>query len=572
MAVISYTINDVEIFVELSLIIVLATVVACIARLLKQPLIVGYIVTGIIAGPYVLNLIHSSEHIELFSKIGITILLFIVGLSLSPKIIKEVGKVSLVTGIGQVVFTSLIGFGLALLLGIDRIAALYIAIALTFSSTIIILKLLSDKGDLNKLYGRISIGFLLVQDILATLILIFVSTLTGGGNASAVSLVLMTLGKGLILGGALYAISGYILPRVSKKIASSQELLFLFSLAWGLGLATVFYLVGFSIEIGALVAGVCLSMTPFAYEIGSRMKPLRDFFIVLFFILLGSQMVLGTIPQILVPALILSVFVLIGNPIIVVILMNILGYKRKTGFMAGLAVAQISEFSLILATLGFNVGHVSQEMLSLVTLVGLITIAGSTYFILYSDKIYTKIERLLKFLEFKKSKKELAPEEEVHDVLLFGYHRVGHDFIHAFKKLDKKYLVIDFDPQSIKRLEEAQIPYKYGDAEDSEFLQELNLKSVELVVSTIPDQRTNMLLVKRIRRVNKTAIIMVISHDAKQAKDLYDAGASYVIMPHYLGAKYASQMISKFGIDRQDFKDEREKHLEHIEQRIKDLQ
>lgn len=558
-----------QIFIELTLLITLATIIGFVMKLLKQPLIVGYIIAGIFSGPYFLNVLHAKEQIELFSQIGITILLFIIGLSLNPNVVKEIGKVSLFVGIGQVVFTTIIGFLVATFLGIEKIAALYIAIALTFSSTIIILKLLSDKGDLHKLYGKIAIGFLLVQDIIASIILIVISSLaTKTVDANMYSLIGTLLIKGGVLLFVLYFASFYILPRLSKFTATSKELLFLFSMTWGFGLAALFYVLGFSIEIGALIAGVTLSLTPFSYEIGARLKPLRDFFIVLFFVLLGSQMVLTNLEQLIMPAIILSLFVLIGNPIIMVILMNLLGYKRKTGFLTGITVAQISEFSLILATLGFNLGHLSQQMLSLITIVGLVTIAGSTYFILYADNIYPYTERILKYLELRKTVKRGTNDNgETYDVLLFGYDRVGTDFIHLFKKLELSYLVIDFNPHSIKRLARAGISHRFGDAEDPEFLEELPLAKVKLVISTIPDFRINTFITKKIKTAAPKAITIVISNNVNETESLYKAGASYVIMPHYLGAQYTSQMINKLGLDASAFKEEREKHLEYLKKR-----
>lgn len=557
-----------EIFTELAIVVSVATGIAFAMRALKQPLIVGYILAGILVGPYALNVLRSTHEIELFSKIGITVLLFIVGLNLSPKVIREVGKVSLVTGLGQVIFTSAIGFLIALILGIDRVAALYVSIALTFSSTIIILKLLSDRGDLDKLYGKISIGFLLVQDIVATLILLVVSSFSQTQGASVVNIVVILLAKSLMLGIGLYIISGHVMPRVSRLAATSPELLFLFSMTWGLGLSALFHVLGFSVEIGALIAGATLSLTPFAYEIGSRLKPLRDFFIVLFFVLLGSQMVLDNVGSLLLPALVLSLFVLIGNPVIVIILMNLLGYKRKTGFMAGLTVAQISEFSLILAALGFNMGHLSKEILSLITLVGLVTIAGSTYLILYADALYPRLENFLKLLELKKQKKkERGAENEQYEFVLFGYDRVGDDFVRSFQALQKPYLVIDFNPSSIERLQKEGVPFRYGDAEDVEFLQELDFSRVRMVVSTIPDFKTNVLMVKHVIDENAHAIVIVLSHDIAHAEALYDAGATYVIMPHYLGARYGSQMIMRLGLDKQEFNEERERHLKHLAKR-----
>jgi len=552
-----------EIFVELSVIIVIAMLVSLLMRALKQPLIVGYIFTGILVGPYFLNLIQNGDVIELFSKIGITILLFIVGLNLSPNVIREVGKVSFLTGIGQVLFTAIIGFFIASALGIDRVAAMYVAIALTFSSTIIILKLLSDKGDLNKLYGKIAIGFLLVQDIVATVILLFTSSFAGG-EGSMLFIALMTMIKGSLLILAMVAVSQYILPRISKYIAASQELLFLFSLSWGLGIATLFSLLGFSVEIGALVAGVALSMTPYAFEVASRMRPLRDFFILLFFILLGSHMVFENISALIIPAILLSVFVLIGNPIIVVILMNVLGYSKRTGYQAGLTVAQISEFSLILATLGFEFGHISREILSLITFVGLITIAGSTYLILYSDEIYPYVEKFLSFLEIYKNGNK-RNKNKSYNSILFGYQRVGQDFIEALNRLDLAYIVIDFNPESIKKLEEEGIPFKYGDAKDPEFLSELDFKNLRYMVSTIPEFETNLMLVRRIRTKNKRAIMILISHDREEAMALYAEGASYVIMPHYLGAQYAVRLIGRAGMDRREYDIHRERHLAHLE-------
>lgn len=555
-----------EIFIELSLILIVSMLVSLVMRMLKQPLVIGYIVAGIILGPYLLNVIYSKETIELFSKFGITILLFIVGLNLNPKVIAEVGKVSMLGGISQVVATSIIGFFIAQFLGIERIAAMYVAIGLTFSSTIIILKLLSDKGDLNKLYGRIAIGFLIVQDVIATIILLVTSASTQSGDTNLILFTLFTLMKGAFLISIILFISTVLLPKIEKFIASSQELLFLFSITWGLGFATIFHKLGFSVEIGALIAGVTMSTTPYAYEVSSRLRPLRDFFVVLFFVFLGSQMVLDDLASLLLPALILSGYVLIGNPIIMILVMNYLGYSKRTSFLTGLTVAQISEFSLILAALGFSVGHISREILSLITLVGLITITASTYLILYSEKIYPKVEKLLNYLQLRKSAKEKSHEDE-YEAILFGYQRVGADFVKAFEKLGLDFIVVDFNPESIEHMKEDKIPYKYGDAKDVEFLAELELKRLHYVVSTIPEHETNMLLLKKIREVNRKAIVLVVSQNREEAHALYKAGANYVIMPHYLGAQYATKIIREHGINRHKYTDLKHKHLKYLETR-----
>jgi Kef-type K+ transport system membrane component KefB len=553
-----------DIFIELSLIIFIATIISIIMKALKQPLIVGYILSGLVAGPSVLNILHSEEIIELFSKIGIIILLFIVGLNLNPLAIREVGKTSFITGVGQIALTTVIGFIIATLLGLDRVAAIYVAIALTLSSTIIVLKLLSDKGDINALYGKIAIGLLIVQDVAATLVLLVVSSLKGGADTNLAMVIFLTLTKGVGLILVVLSLSKLVLHNIVTFAAKSQELLFLFSICWGLCIASVFYLFGFSIEIGALVAGVTLAATPFAYEISSRLKPLRDFFILLFFILLGSQMELTNIIGLLVPAIILSLFVLIGNPIIMVVILNLLGFNKRVGFKTGLTVAQISEFSLILATLAFEIGQIPREILSLITMVALITIAGSTYLMLYDDKLFPLVSKLLDYLQIRKTLRNVKPDEKPPEAILFGYHRIGQEFVKAFQKLKLNYVVVDFNPDSIKELEKEKLPYKYGDAEDMEFLEELNVSKAKIIVSTIPDFKTNSLLVEKIKDINNDAVIIVLSHNVDQAKELYESGASYVIMPHYLGAQYATQLISKLETNIKNYHEEKEKHLKYL--------
>lgn len=552
-----------ELFLQFTTIVVLATILSLLMRLLKQPLVVGYIITGILIGPQFFNLDRSHDYIELFSKIGITILLFIVGLNLSPKVIKEVGKVSFIGGLGQIALTALYGGFLSMALGLNLVQSLYIGIGLSFSSTIVILKLLSDKGDLPKLYGKITIGFLLVQDLVAIATLLFVSSF-GLHHEVFLQTSFFLLAKLAGLSITLFLLSKYFFPHAIDALAESQELLFLFSITWGLGLASIFYVMGFSVEVGALLAGVSLAVTPFADGIASRLKPLRDFFIVLFFVLLGSQMAVDSISQVIVPAIILSVFVLVGKPLIVFLLLNLLGYKTRQGFQVGVALAQISEFSLILATLGLTTGQLDAQTVSLITLVALITIPGSSYLISFSEPLYSRLERLLKRLEINHSRNNTNLLDTQHELVLFGFDRVGHDFVEAFRKLDKDYLIVDYNPDMINHLETADLPFRYGDVEDSEFLQELQLEKIKLCVSTIPNVKVNSLLIKHIREANKHTIIIVRAREVEDAKTLYELGATYVVMPHYLGAKYATHMITKIGLDPKGFEEEREKHLIHI--------
>ena len=555
-----------NIFLELSIILAITLLISSILRLLKQPLIIGYIIAGIIAGPSFLNILKQNNTLQIFSETGVAFLLFIVGLHLSPKIIKEVGKISLITGIGQIVFTSLISYFIAILLGFNSITSLYIAIALTFSSTIIIMKLLSDKGDLEKLYGKISIGFLLVQDLVAILILVIISSLSN--SSSAANVIFLTLLKGLITLALISLITYFLFPRLGNFFANSQEFLFIFAIAWGLGLASLFSYIGLTIEVGSLIAGITLSVYPYSYEISSKLKPLRDFFIIFFFILLGSQMILAEITRQIIPAIIFSLFILIGNPLIIMILMGLLSYSKKTGFMAGLTVAQISEFALILIILGVKVGHLSKEIISFVTLIGLITIAGSTYLIIYSDYIYKYISKYLSIFERKNVKEKIVKNKKF-DYLLFGYNRIGFSILNSFKKITNNYAVIDYNPETINKLTKLKINCVYGDVDDIEFLQELNLENVKLVVSTIPEIETNFLLLNKVREKNKNVIVIVTARQIQDAFLLYEKGADYVILPHFLGGEYIAKLIEKSKNNKLYYKNEKRKHIQHLRERRK---
>ncbi len=553
-----------SIFVQISIIILIALGVAFIARLFKQPLVISYIIAGVIVGPYFFNIMQASEVLDVFSNIGIALLLFIVGLNLNPKVIKEVGKISLITGVGQVIFTSGIGFLICRVMGFSVITSIYIAIALTFSSTIIIMKLLSDKGDTETLYGKIAIGFLIVQDLIAVLILMIISSTLAENNMSVMGIFIRGFFSLLIL----FAAGVYALPYVTKIIAKSQEFLLLFSIGWCLALASFFHFLGFSIEIGAILAGITLSVSPYRYEISSKMKPLRDFFIILFFILLGSQMTFSDLSNFVIPIIILSLFILIGNPLIVMTLMGLMGYTKRSGFLAGLTVAQISEFSLILIALGIRVGYITQDILSFVTAVGLITITGSTYMIIYSDKIYPKISKFLRIFERKGKKKGGIAHEDEYEVILFGYNRIGFNLLNSLKKTEHSSLIIDFNPETITQLKKMGARCLYGDAEDTDLLEELKLGKIKMAISTIPELETNLVLTEKIREVNEDAVIIAVSHNIEDAFRLYEAGATYVLMPHFLGGERAADMIEKLGVDISKYEGQKIEHLKQLKERL----
>ncbi len=552
-----------DIFLELSLIIAIGTVIALIMRVLRQPLIIGHIITGLLVGPTAFNLVTSSETLTVFSDMGIALLLFLVGLGLNPRVIKEVGRVAVLTGVGQVAFTT--GFGYLLVSAItdlSKTATLYVAIGLAFSSTIIILKLLNDKKEQTRLHGKIATGFLLVQDIIATFALLFVSANGSGGLDTGDLISLALKGASLIL--ALYIIVAHILPKLRNTIAGSQELLFLFSIAWGLGIGAIFKISGFSLEVGALIAGVSLAQFSFAQEAASRLKPLRDFFIVLFFVTLGSQLDLSNIVSVLPVALALSAFVLIGNPIIVMSIMGLLRYTKKISFKTSLAVAQISEFSLVLILLANKSGQVSDRTLSLMTVVGLITIAVSSYAILYDEKLYKIFGRYLNIFERHKTKTEHRKDGNI-ELVLFGYKRGGHEFVKVFKSLKKKFVIIDYDPTVIDELEQAKVNFLYGDASDNELLEEANISKVKMVVSTITEFESNVSLANTLDRINPGAVFICHADSLEQAAELYDLGVSYVMLPHYIGSEKIGAFIRKSGLKKSEFRKFRNKHIAYLE-------
>ncbi|MFH1650031.1 MAG: cation:proton antiporter [Candidatus Woesearchaeota archaeon] len=554
-----------ELFTELSLIILIALLGAGFMRLFKQPVLIGYILAGIVVS--VFGLLRSHEAITGFADIGLALLLFMVGIGLNPKIVRTVGKVSLLAGVGQVFFTSIVGFGISIALGFSLVASAYIAVALTFSSTIIIMKILSDSGELETLPGRIAVGILIVQDIIAVLILMIISALGGAASSGTEMALLVLKGIGFLI--VLGVVSKLVLPWLTTRIARNQELLLLFSLSWCLSIAGLFSVLGFGLEIGALAAGIAFSVSPYRHEISSRLRPIRDFFIAIFFIVLGAQLSFGSISGSIIPLIVFSVFVLIGNPFIVLFIMGRLGYTKRTGFLVGLTVAQVSEFSIVLIALGIKAGHLSAEIQNMFTIVALITIAGSTYFMRYDNQLYKIFSSLLGFFERKGKKvdEHTYSHETAYDVILFGHNRIGYDLLETFKRIKSKFLVVDYNPETIVRLAKEGFDCKYGDASDIELLNELQLHKTKMVVSTIPDMDTNLLLLNQIKEASPKCIVIMVSHQVSDAMQLYDTGATYVILPHFLGGTHTSAMIEDYGLDAEKFLKNKIAHIEHLKTR-----
>ncbi len=525
-------------FLELAILIGFATTLAALLYYFKQPTIVAYIIAGLILGPIGLNAVQDPQALESFSKLGIAFLLFLVGLELNLKSLKEIGKIATVTGIGQMLFCTILGFIIGKLLGYPDATAFFLALAFAFSSTVIVVKLLSDKGELDSLHGKIAVGFLLIQDLIAIAALLFLSS-TNTISLASIGLLILKL---IIIIGIIIAASKTIVPWLARKFSRSTELIFLFAVSWCFLLAAAFETFGFSVEIGALMAGVSLSGTLFVREIESKVKPLRDLFIVLFFLFLGAQLELNASVATIIPAIVYSLFIILITPIVVMLLMKAMHFSKRTGFLLGTAVSQVSEFSLLLLFLAFKQGYITKDAVGIGTLVGIITILISTYLISHSENIYQKISPYLKiFGETQEKNTKITSQSQY---FLIGCGRAGKEILSSMDAT--KTTVIDFDPQIIASLNKNKINAVYGDVSDLEFIKSVNFSNAQILLATTTNKNANHLLLKEVKKQSKNAIVILTAETAYDAIDLYDAGADYIILPHLVGGTHAAMMLEKY--------------------------
>ncbi|MBM1218890.1 cation:proton antiporter [Ponticoccus sp. SC2-23] len=546
------------IFYEIAALLVLAAGVGFVGLLLRQPLIVSFIAVGIIAGPSVLDIARSDEQIDLLAELGIAVLLFLVGLKLDFNLVRTLGPVALVTGIGQVLFTTVFGFLIGLALGLSALVAIYVAIALTFSSTIIIVKLLSDKREIDALHGRIALGFLIVQDIVVVVAMIALSAIGVGGAAAgdenAMTEVMRVLGYGIAMLAFVVFFIRYVASPLVETLSKAPELLVSFAIGWAALLAAIGHYLGFGKELGGLLAGVSLASTPFREAIAARLASLRDFLLLFFFIALGASLDLSALGASIGPAIVLSLFVLIGNPLIVLAIMGAMGYRKRTGFLAGLTVAQISEFSLIFMAMGVAIGHVTEEALGLVTLVGLVTIAASTYMITYSHQLYAVFEPVLGIFERRHPEAEdsgSSDADQAYDAILFGLGRYGLGIASELRDSGKRILGVDFSPEAVRFARGQGFEVLFGDATDPEFLGHLPLGRTEWLVMAVPEHDTGLThddprhtLLRGARALGFTGKIAVAAHRSTTAEKLQAEQAELVLMPYRDAAFAAARMIA----------------------------
>ena len=540
-----------EPFAEFALLLLICALAGALFVRLRQPVLIAYIVVGIAVGPAGLSLVTAHDQVDLLAQVGVAVLLFAVGLKLDLHHVRHIGPVALATGLGQLAFTIVIGFGLILALGKGLMEALYVAVALTFSSTIIIVKLLSDKRELDSLHGRIAVGFLIVQDLAVVVAMMAMSALRDTGGQGGWLDVAWSLGWRVAVAAVLMAVlMRWVLPVVVAAMARSQELLLVFAIAWGVALAALGEWAGFSKEAGAFLAGFSLASTPYREAMSARLTGIRDFLLLFFFIDLGAKLDFGTLGAEVGPAIVLSLFVLIGNPLIVMAIMGWMGYRRRTGFLAGLTVAQISEFSIVFVAMGISLGHVGVSALGLTTLVGLVTITVSTYLILYSQPLYERLAPWLRPFERSRPFRELAVEAGADgavpvQAVIFGLGRYGSRLLRQLRGAGVAAVGVDFDPEAVRALQAEGLPVHFGDGEDPDFLESLPLQQARWVITTFPQWESNRALLHALQVARFGGRLAAAARDAAHARSLTEAGVQTILNPFDDAADHAADRLAR---------------------------
>ncbi len=549
---------------SLGIILIAAAFFAYLAKLFKQPLIPAYIIAGLVLGPVGLKLIQDVELIHSISEIGIIFLLFIVGLEMDLKKLKTVGATTIITGVLQVILTFFAGFFVALLLGFDTINSVYAGLIIAFSSTMIVIKLLFDEDELNTLHGRIILGILFIQDIL---VIIALTVLVGSGSFTFMNL-LSTLEKFAILILGAYILNRFIVYRLFKFAAKSSELLFLLSVAVCFFFALGAYLLNFSIAIGAFLGGITLANLPYNLNIIARINSLKDFFATIFFVSLGLQLVFLNLASIILPFFALLLLVIILKPLIVMVILSLLGYDKRNAFVSSVALAQISEFALILV---LSVNTISSELFSITILLGVISIALTAYIMKYELLVYNKITHFLSLFEkLSKNTRQMVHIEKDHpELILFGANRVGGTFLNSYHHNKKKTLVIDFNPEIIDMLKGQNTPCMYGDITNIEILKRINFKSAKVVISTVSRIQENLFLMDYVRNVRSEALVILTANDVDEALELYDAGADYVLVPSIKSGEIFSGLLERYFGDKKGLEKIKRKQIFMLKENLK---
>ncbi len=536
---------------ELGIVVVAAAVVMLLARRISIPAIVAYLFTGLLLGPVTGFLTtqtqggragHATLHV--IAEVGIALLLFLVGLELSIAKIKDVGRVALVAGIGQVVFTALFGFLLGLLLAFEPMTSLFIAVALTFSSTVVVVKLLDQKKELYSLYGRIAVGIFLVQDLVVIVVL---TILTGLGDPETLTAARLSvsLGKAFLGMVAMLTVmlvaSRYVLPRPFAWVAQSSEAVLIWSLSWCFLAVVAAHALGLSPEIGAFVAGMSLAQLGVSHDLVRRLHPLMSFFVAVFFVALGAQMELSGALLHWKAGVVLSLFVLVGNPFIFMLILTRMGYSERTSFLTSVTVAQISEFSFVFAAVGLTAGLIDASILSLIAVVGVVTIGASSYMILYNHGLYEHVRRMGLLRLFRAGThqdEEPSPPRQDH-VIVVGMNSLGRRIVETLHAAGERTLAVDTDPKKL-----ATVPGEtlQGSIDHQSVVEESGLSRAKLAVSALRIEDSNNLLAYRAAQLGIPTAIHAFERGVGDL--LSELGTKFVIDSRTAGLEQLYELLA----------------------------
>lgn len=525
-----------SILIDIGAAILAATVLAYVARALRQPLLLAYIGAGLLIGPPGLGIVQNDKLIAELSELGLAFLMFIVGLEIDLKKLISSGRVGVPVAVGQVVLCALLAWGVVLGLGFTGLPALYLGVASAFSSTMIVVKLLSDKSELDTVDGRLTLGILLVQDVLAIVVLALQPNLQDPSLAPIVLSLVAGLG---LVAGAL-AVARFLLPPLFRWAAKSPEIVLISAISWCLLIGYLAVLAHFSIAMGALIAGVTLSALPYTLDVVAKIRGLRDFFVTLFFVALGMQLELGS-PRVLVAALALSAVVIASRFLTVTPLLMAAGYGARVGLLSAIALSQAGEFALVIVSIGLDLGQIDREVVSVIALTLVVTSTLSTYMVLSNHRLAQHATAVLQRLGLREhagtAPAAAGAETPPSSIVLLGFHRVASSLLHETLSRDDGTPphIVDFSPEVYERLRALRVPVIYGDISHLDTLEHAGVEHAHIVVSTVSDDflrsTSNMTLLRAVRRITPHARVVVCAETLSQAREMYAAGAAYVVLP-----------------------------------------
>lgn len=532
-----------NIFLQLAIALSLSSLFGFVVLRLKLPLVVAYLLAGVSISLISIFDPHHSQVFEILPEIGISFVLFLIGMELDLREIKSLGFPIIVSALGQIIISTFAGFTLAGVLGFGLTESIYLGLGLAFSSTVVVIKMLIEKRDLASLYGKLSIGILLIEDLVAIAVLMVISVSSSSlGLGYQESLPLLTLAlKAIGLFVLTFLLGKYVLEKIFDNVAKSVELLFLTAITWCFAFTSFAVFLGFSVVIGAFLAGVALASSPYHLQIQGKIKPLRDFFLTLFFVYLGLQTRVSDFVNAWPAILLFTLFALIFKPIIYLLILGTFGFRKHTLFQTSLNLSQISEFSLVVLLVGVNQGLASPLALSVMAAVAVLSIICSSITIAYSKTLYKFFSPMLSFFERKNNAHFMETKfiELFEDhVVIIGAHRVGAPVVKFLEKEKIPFIVMDFNPHIVEDLRKKGVHVVYGDLGDPEILDNLQLDKAKLIISTARDMSDNEMLLEEIKRRKIRAKVVARALDRDHADALKSLGADYVILPEQVSGDY----------------------------------